>query len=215
MNELKNRIEKRDTVKLLTLLLLAISGFFNFYFLLKQQDIQTKIEFKTDTLTITKTDTVPQYITKTITKPVPFKETIIRHDTLYNAPLSLKTYEDSITTTNDAKVQYRAIISGYEQSLDTIEFNVKYPMITNTVTNTITNEKTITKYKNPKITAGIAAGAGLPGFAYLGIGILVIGYIASLVVWLVFMVKPSNEGANKFGEPAEIKELSSFSIKAE
>ena len=42
-----------------------------------------------------------------------------------------------------------------------------------------------------------------------------IGYIASLVVWLVFMVKPSNEGANKFGEPAEIKELSSFSIKAE
>ena len=65
------------------------------------------------------------------------------------------------------------------------------------------------------IFTGIAAGAGLPGFAYLGIGILVIGYIASLVVWLVFMVKPSNEGANKFGEPAEIKELSSFSIKAE
>ena len=65
------------------------------------------------------------------------------------------------------------------------------------------------------IFTGIAAGAGLPGFAYLGIGILVIGYIASSVVWLVFMVKPSNEGANKFGEPAEIKELSSFSIKAE
>lgn len=159
MNEIKDRIEKRDTIKLLTLLL-AISGFFNFYFLLKQPDIQTKIEFKTDTLTVTKTDTVPQYITKTITKPIPIKETIIRHDTLYNAPLTLKTYEDSITTTNNAKVQYRATVSGYEQSLDTIEFNVKYPMITNTITNTITNEKTITKYKNPKITAGIAAGAG-------------------------------------------------------
>lgn len=159
MNEIKDRIEKRDTIKLLTLLL-AISGFFNFYFLLKQPDIQTKIEFKTDTLTVTKTDTVPQYITKTITKPVPVKETIIRHDTLYNAPLSVKTYEDSITTDNNAKVQYRATVSGYEQSLDTIEFNVKYPMVTNTITNTITNEKTITKYKNPKITAGIAAGAG-------------------------------------------------------
>ena len=159
MNEIKERIEKRDTIKLLTLLL-AISGFFNFYFLLKQPDIQTKIEFKTDTLTVTKTDTVPQYITKTITKPKYVKEEIIRHDTLYNAPLSLKTYEDSITTTNDAKVQYRAIISGYEQSLDTIELDVKYPMITNTITNTITNEKTITKYRNPKITAGIAAGAG-------------------------------------------------------
>ena len=159
MNELKDRIEKMDTIKLLTLLL-AISGFFNFYFLLKQPDIQTKIEFKTDTLTITKTDTVPQYITKTITKPKYVKEEIIRHDTLYNAPLSVKTYEDSITTTNDAKVQYRATVSGYEQSLDTIEFNVKYPMVTNTITKTITNEKTITKYKNPKITAGIAAGAG-------------------------------------------------------
>ena len=159
MNELKDKIEKKDTIKLLTLIL-AISCFFNFYFLLKQPDIQTKIEFKTDTLTVTKTDTVPQYITKTITKPIPIKEEIIRHDTLFNAPLSLKTYEDSITTNNDASVRYKAIISGYEQSLDTIEFNVKYPMVTNTITNTITNEKTITKYKNPKITAGIAAGAG-------------------------------------------------------
>jgi len=159
MNEIKDRIEKRDTIKLLTLLL-AISGFFNFYFLLKQPVVETKIEFKTDTLTITKTDTVPQYITKTITKPIPIKEEIIRYDTLYNAPLSVKTYEDSITTTNDAKVQYRAIISGYEQSLDTIEFNVKYPMVTNTITNTITNEKTITKYKNPKITFNLSVGAG-------------------------------------------------------
>ena len=80
MNEIKDRTDKSGIFKLLILLLLAISGFFNFYFLLKQQDIQTKIEFKTDTLTITKTDTVPQYITKTITKPVPVMETIIRHD---------------------------------------------------------------------------------------------------------------------------------------
>lgn len=159
MNELKDKIEKRDTIKLLTLLL-AISGFFNFYFLLKQPDIQTKIEFKTDTLTVTKTDTVPQYITKTITKPIPIKEEIIRHDTLYNAPLSVKTYEDSITTNNNASVQYRASVSGYMQSLDTIEFNVKYPMITNTITNTITNEKTITKYKHPKITFNLSVGAG-------------------------------------------------------
>ena len=159
MNEIKDRIEKRDTIKLLTLLLI-ISGFLNFYFLLKKPVVETKIEFKTDTLTVTKTDTVSQYITKTITKPIPIRETIIRHDTLYNAPLTLKTYEDSITTNNDAKVQYKAIISGYMQSLDTIEFNVKYPMITNTITNTITNEKTITKFKKPKITFGLGVGAG-------------------------------------------------------
>ena len=65
------------------------------------------------------------------------------------------------------------------------------------------------------VFAVIAASAGLPGFAYFGIGIIVIGYVASFFVWLAFMVKPSNEGANKFGEPAEIKELSSFSINAE
>ena len=65
------------------------------------------------------------------------------------------------------------------------------------------------------VFAVIAASAGLPGFAYFGIGIIVFGYVASFVVWLAFMVKPSNEGANKFGEPAEIKELSSFSINAE
>lgn len=159
MNEIKDRIENRDTLKLL-ILLLAISGFFNFYFLLKQPDLQTKVEFKTDTLTVTKTDTVPQFITKTITKPIPIKETIIRHDTLYNAPLSLKTYEDSITTANNAKIRYRAIISGYEQSLDTISFNVQYPQITNTVTNTITNEKIITRYKKPKITFNLSVGAG-------------------------------------------------------
>lgn len=159
MNEIKDRIEKRDTIKLLTLLL-AISGFFNFYFLLKQPVVETKIEFKTDTLTVTKTDTVPQYITKTITKPIPIKEEIIRYDTLYNTPLTLKTYEDSITTNNDAKVQYRAIVSGYRQSLDTISFNVQYPQITNTITNTITNEKIITKFKKPKITFNLSVGAG-------------------------------------------------------
>lgn len=156
---MKDRIEKNGTLKILTLLL-ALSCMLNFYFLLKQPDIQTKVEFKTDTLTVTKTDTVPQYITRTEIKPIPIKEEIIRHDTLYNAPLSLKTYEDSIITNNNAEVAYKAVISGYQQSLDTIEFNVKYPQITNTITNTITNEKTITKYRNPKITAGIAAGAG-------------------------------------------------------
>ena len=159
MNELKEKIEKRDTLKLLTLLL-AISGFFNFYFLLKQPDIQTKVEYKTDTISIEKTDTLYKQITKTITKPKYVKEEIIRHDTLYNAPLTLKTYEDSTTTTNNAKVQYRAIVRGYEQSLDTISFNVQYPQITNTITNTITNEKIITKYKKPKITFGLGIGAG-------------------------------------------------------
>lgn len=159
MNELKEKTERKDTLRLLTLLL-AISGFFNFYFLLRQPDITTKVEIRTDTLTVTKTDTIQNYLTKTITKPVPVKDTVIRHDTLYNAPMSVKTYEDSITTEDDAKVRYRAIISGYNPSLDKIEFNVGYPRIEKTVTNTIANDRTITKYRNPKMTFGIGVGAG-------------------------------------------------------
>ena len=208
-----------------TIVSLILSVFLITFLLFKDNGTQESVNTitTTDTVTVIKRDTIFNEVQKTIVKPIKLTETIIKYDTIttespqthFNVPITASIYQDSITLKDKTKVQYRAIISGYEQSLDTIEFNVKYPMITNTVTNTITNEKTITKYKNPKITAGIAAGAGLPGFAYLGIGILVIGYIASLVVWLVFMVKPSNEGANKFGEPAEIKELSSFSIKAE
>lgn len=159
MNELDKTRNKRGMAMLLSFLL-AISAMLNMYFFTKQPEYITKIQFKTDTLTITKTDTITNTIVKTFSKPVPVKETIVRHDTLYNAPLSLKTYEDSIVTDNNASVRYKASVSGYRQSLDTIEFNVQYPQITNTITNTITNEKEITKYKNPKITAGIAAGAG-------------------------------------------------------
>ena len=65
------------------------------------------------------------------------------------------------------------------------------------------------------IFIGLAAGLGAPVCAYIGIAIFVIGYIAAAVLWIYFLVKPSNEGANKFGEQAEIKELSSFKLKAE
>ena len=49
----------------------------------------------------------------------------------------------------------------------------------------------------------------------IGSSIFSIGYFIVFVGWLVLMVKPSNVGANKFGEPAEIKKLTSFKLQAE
>lgn len=154
MDKINNKLLIITAISLITATILACILIFK-----EPQYIEREI-IKSDTVRIEKIDTLYKQITKTITKPKYVKEEIIRHDTLYNAPLSVKTYEDSITINNNAKVQYRATVSGYRQSLDTISFNVQYPQITNTITNTITNEKIITKYKKPKITFGLGIGAG-------------------------------------------------------
>lgn len=115
---------------------------------------------KTDTVTITKIDTVAvvkpavqyRYITQVIT------------DTLYNTdsikvpvriPIERTTYQDST---------YRAVVSGYRASLDTIQV---YPIHTYT---------TITNTKQKRFNIGIQAGVGYGFFnkkpdIYVGLGV--------------------------------------------
>lgn len=93
-------------------------------------------------------------------------EYVERWDTLYtkdtvSVPIPMKRvqYEDSVVKDNGATVLWYASISGYEPSLDTLDFTVDYPVITNTevVTNTI--EKTIQK-PAPRFSFGPSLGIG-------------------------------------------------------
>ena len=115
---------------------------------------------KTDTVTITKIDTV------TIIKPViQYKYiTQVITDTLYSIdsvlvpvriPIETKIYQDST---------YRAVISGYRASLDTIQV---YPIHTYT---------TITITKQKRFSIGLQAGVGYGCFnkkpdIYVGLGV--------------------------------------------
>ena len=121
-------------------------------------------ESTTDTVTVQKTDTVYLTLEKTISKPQPVKEYIIRYDTIYtespqthfNVPITAKHYADSVTLQDSTRIAYNAKISGYSASLDTIAFRVRYPVITNTTMTTVTN----TIYKQPKLSIGLSVGAG-------------------------------------------------------
>ena len=93
-------------------------------------------------------------------------EYVERWDTLYtkdtvSVPIPMKRvqYEDSTVKDNGATVLWYASVSGYEPSLDTLDFSVSYPQITNTeyVTNTI--EKTIQK-PAPRFSFGPSLGIG-------------------------------------------------------
>ena len=125
-------------------LLLALS--LSFQYLYHSNRNSTGNSLRTDTVTITKIDTV------TITKPVVQYRYITQviTDTLHNTdsvlvpvriPIESKTYQDST---------YRAIVSGYKASLDTIQV---YPIHTyTTITNTIIKQK--------RFNIGIQAGVG-------------------------------------------------------
>lgn len=139
-------------------LLLALSLVFQYLHHSNRNGVENSL--KTDTVTITKIDTVIvvkpavqyRYITQVIT------------DTLYNTdsikvpvqiPIESKTYQDST---------YRAVVSGYRASLDTIQV---YPI------HTIT---TITNIKQKRFNIGIQAGVGYGCFnkkpdIYWGFGV--------------------------------------------
>lgn len=141
---------------------------------------------KTEKTTIT-TDTVYTSDTIEVTdtfcyfQPQYKLEYVERWDTLYtkdtvSVPIPMKRvqYEDSVVKDNGATVLYFASVSGFEPSLDTLDFTVSYPQITNTeyVTNTI--EKTIQK-PAPRFSVGIQAGFGYGVFnkkpdLYIGLG---------------------------------------------
>lgn len=139
-------------------LLLALSLVFQYLYHSNRKSKENNL--KTDTITITKIDTV------TIIKPVVqyryITQVII--DTLYNTdsikvpvqiPIESKTYQDST---------YRAVVSGYRANLDTIQV---YPIHTYT---------TITNTKQKRFNIGIQAGVGYGYFnrkpdVYLGFGV--------------------------------------------
>lgn len=139
-------------------LLLALSITFQYLYHSNRNSVENSL--KTDTITITKIDTV------TVTKPVIQYRYITQviTDTLYNTdsikvpvriPIESKTYQDST---------YRAVISGYRASLDSIQV---YPI------HTIT---TITNTKQKRFNIGIQAGVGYGCFnkkpdVYWGFGV--------------------------------------------
>lgn len=141
-------------------LLLALS--ITFQYLYHSNRNSTESSLKTDTITITKIDTV------TVTKPVIQYRYITQviTDTLYNTdsikvpvqiPIESKTYQDST---------YRAVVSGYRASLDTIQV---YPIhAITTITNTIIKQK--------RFNIGVQAGVGYGLFnkkpdIYVGLGV--------------------------------------------
>lgn len=98
-------------------------------------------------------------------QPVEKLEYIYRFDTLYtpkdSTPIPLKRveYTDSVIKDNGATVLYFASVSGYKASLDTLEFDVTYPLVTNTEYVTTTIEKVIEK-KNSRFSIGPSVGFG-------------------------------------------------------
>lgn len=141
-------------------LLLALSLIFQYLYNPNRNSEGSSL--KTDTVTVTKIDTV------TITKPVIQYRYITQviTDTLYNTdsikvsvliPIERTTYQDST---------YRAVVSGYRASLDTIQV---YPIhTTTTITNTITKQK--------RFNIGVQAGVGYGVFnkkpdVYVGLGV--------------------------------------------
>lgn len=141
-------------------LLLALSLVFQYLYHSNRKSKENSL--KTDTITITKIDTV------TIIKPVVQYRYITQliTDTLYNRdsikvpvriPIETKIYQDST---------YRAVVSGYRASLDTIQV---YPIHTyTTITNMITKQK--------RFNIGVQAGVGYGVFnkkpdIYVGFGV--------------------------------------------
>lgn len=115
--------------------------------------------------TVYQSDTIMATDTFCYFQPVEKFEYIYRWDTLYTpqdtTPIPIKRveYQDSVVKDNGATVLWYASVSGYEPSLDTLDFTVDYPIITNTevVTNTI--EKTIQK-PAPRLSIGPSIGFG-------------------------------------------------------
>lgn len=141
-------------------LLLVLSLIFQYLYHSNRNS--TGNSLKTDTITVAKIDTV------TIIKPVIQYRYITQviTDTLYNTdsikvpvriPIETKIYQDTT---------YRAVVSGYRASLDTIQV---YPIhATTTITNTITKKK--------RFNIGVQAGVGYGVFnkkpdIYVGLGV--------------------------------------------
>lgn len=123
---------------------------------------------KEDTITTTDTvytsDTIQVTDTFCYFQPQYKLEYIERWDTLYTkdtvsvpVPMKRVQYEDSVVKDNGATVLWYASVSGYEPSLDTLDFSVSYPQITNTEYVTTTIEKI---KPAPRFSFGPSIGVG-------------------------------------------------------
>lgn len=110
---------------------------------------QTKTEIKTDT------------IYKEIIKPKYLTETIIRTDTIKADTAVNFVQREYYTTINTDTItgQIKAVVSGFNPSLDTLQYNLHIP--TRTITNTMEIQTTKYKQKHWNFTVGIGAGYGL------------------------------------------------------
>ncbi|MCS2775453.1 hypothetical protein NXW80_14610 [Bacteroides fragilis] len=123
-------------------LLLALS--LSFQYLYHSNRNSTGNSLRTDTVTITKIDTV------TVTKPVIQYKYITKviTDTLYNTDSIKVPVHIPIERTIFQDSTYRAVVSGYRASLDTIQV---FPLHTYT---------TITNTKQKRFNIGIQSGVG-------------------------------------------------------
>lgn len=110
---------------------------------------QTKTEIKTDT------------IYKTISKPKYLTETVIRTDTIKADTAVNFVQKEYYTTINTDTItgQIKAVVSGVNPTLDTLQYNLHIPI--RTVTNEITVERTKYKQKHWNFTVGVGGGYGL------------------------------------------------------
>lgn len=110
---------------------------------------QTKTEIKTDT------------IYKEIIKPKYLTETIIRTDTIKADTAVNYVKREYYTNINTDTItgQIKAVVSGFNPSLDTLQYNLHIP--TRTITNTMEIQTTKYKQKHWNFTVGIGAGYGL------------------------------------------------------
>ncbi len=115
--------------------------------------------------TVYQSDTVMETDTFCLYTPIPQYQVLERWDTLLlpqptdtvPLPIIRSQYSDTVTKDNGATVEYYASISGYNAALDTIDFTVTYPQITNTEYVTTTIEKI---KPAPRFSLGPSIGIG-------------------------------------------------------
>lgn len=119
-------------------------------------------EIVTDTVTVEHTDTLYDTATMIHFYPQPIKDTVFKwewvpRDTMI--PYICKTYSDTVTKDDGASVEYVASVSGINPNLDSIRFNLTYPVITNDIIHTVTKTEYVTKNQS-KLGVGVGIGAG-------------------------------------------------------
>lgn len=151
----------------LSILILSLS--IGFLLGIKFEKAQNAIS---DNIEIIKTDTIT--ITKEIIKPVPHYITKIKNDTIITTdidtlflPIEQKQYITEINN-DSVKGQIKAVLSGYNASLDTLQYNLSF------------EQKTLLKQRKWSFTVGPAIGIGYDlnnkkFNPYIGIG-LTFGY---------------------------------------